>query len=71
MVKKLILACLGSIEEDGLGVMMKDGVTEHVGGITGLIDKASFDVETEQGFFRVTVETLPYLNIKDNDDDEY
>lgn len=71
MIKKLILACLGSIEENGLGVMMNCGITEHEGGITGLVDNASFDVETEQGFFRVTVETLPYLSIKDNDDEKY
>lgn len=70
MIKKLILACLDSIEKDGLGVMMQDGITEHVGGITGLIDKAAFDVETEQGFFRITVEGIPCLSLKEIVDNE-
>lgn len=69
MIKKLILACLDAIEENGMGVMMQDGITEHEGGITGLLDKASFDVETEQGFFRITVEALPYLACKDTEQD--
>lgn len=47
--------CLDAIEESGMGVMTREGITESP-------DHTHFDIETEDGFFRIDISPIEKSN---------